>query len=170
MKRIAFILVLMMILCGCVNSTEPPLETTADEILEPTAAEPKPMAVWLPEEAAAQTMAQGETGECYTWGESELRLRTLSGGDIRATLTEVTGLDPEKLTVMEYQRDGLQLYQTVWSCTSEEGVRLGRCMVADDGSYHYCISLVSPESEDIAEEYARICASLDLSGREDTGK
>ena len=163
MRKLAWFLVLMMCLSGCVQMEERPvMETIADEIAEPVAAEPKPMAVWLPEEAAAQTMV--EAGECYTWGECELRLQTLTGGDIRATLEQLTGLNPEWLTVMEYQRDGLQLYQTVWSAAGEEGITLGRCLVADDGNYHYCLSLLSPEGEDVSEDFAQICASLDLSG------
>ena len=164
MKVICWILGLALCLTGCVSITEPVMETVADEIIEPAAAEPRPMAVWLPEEAAAQTMADG--ARCYTWGGTELRLMTLAGGDIRATLRTLTGLDPERLTVMEYEREGIQLYQTVWSMTGEEGVSLGRCMVADDGNYHYCISMVSPETEDMGETYAQICASLDLSGEE----
>ncbi len=168
MKKVCFLLAAVVCLSGCVNITEPVMETVADEIIEPVAAEPKPMAVWLPEEAAAQTMADG--AQCYTWGETELRLQTLDGGDIRATLKALTGLDPEKLTVMEYERDGIQLYQTVWSMTGEEGVSLGRCMVADDGNYHYCISMVSPENADDGETYAQICASLDLSGEGKTEK
>ena len=164
MKKLCFLLVLMMCLSGCVRNERPVMETVSDEIVEPAAAEPKPMAVWLPDGAAKQTMAG--TGECYTWGECELRLQTLAGGDIQATLQQLTGLSPDRLTVMEYQRDGLQLYQTVWSATGEEGITLGRCMVADDGNYHYCLSLLSPEDADAAEEFARICASLDLSGEE----
>lgn len=164
MKKLVWLVVLMMCFTGCGNDAEPVFETVADEILEPAAADPASMAVWLPEGAAALTMA--EAGECYAWGENELRLQTLQGGDIRATLQQLTGLDPERLTVMEYERDGLQLYQTVWSMTGEEGVSLGRCMVADDGNYHYCISMVSPETADVGEEFARICASLDLTGEE----
>ena len=162
MKKICWILAAVLCLGGCVSVTEPVMETVADEILEPVEAEPKSVAVWLPDEAAAQTVADGAEGECYTWGESELRIQTLQGGDIRSTLKTLTGLDPERLTVMEYDREGLQLYQTVWSSTTEEGVQLGRCMVADDGNYHYCISLVSPEGADVADDYARICASLSL--------
>ena len=168
MKSVMFLLVLMMCLSGCVRNETPVMETVADEIVEPVAAEPKPMAVWLPEGAAAQTMAG--VGECYTWGECELRLQTLSGGDIRATLQQLTGLSPDRLTVMEYQRDGLQLYQTVWSATGEEGITLGRCMVADDGNYHYCLSLLSPEDADVAEDFAQICASLDLTGEKSIEK
>ena len=57
MKKLVWLLVLMMLCTGCGNEPEPVYETIADEIAEPVAAEPKPMAVWLPEEAAAQTMA-----------------------------------------------------------------------------------------------------------------
>ena len=170
MKKIVWILAAVLCLGGCVNTTEPVMETVADQIVEPVSVEPKPMAVWLPDDAAAQTMAEGEGEKCYTWGDCELRLQTLDGGDILATLRKLTGQDPERLTVMEYERDGLQFYQTVWSMTGEEGITLGRCMVADDGSYHYCISLTSPEDADVEEDYAQICASLNLSGEEDLGK
>ncbi len=163
MKKICWILAAVLCFGGC-GGQEAVMETISDGIIEPVSAEPKPVAVWLPDDAAAQTVAQGEAGECYTWGGSELRIQTMDGGDILSTLSRLTGLDPKRLTVMEYERDGIQLYQTVWSMTGEDGVRLGRCMVADDGNYHYCISLVSPEDADVAEDYARICASLDLTG------
>ena len=162
MKKFVFLLVLMLCLAGC--GEEPVMETVADPVVEPVLAEPQALSVWLPEEAAAQTMAEGETGECYTWGECELRLQTLAGGDIRATLEQLTGLSPDALTVMGYQREGLQLYQTVWSSAGEEGITLGRCMVADDGEFHYCLSLLSPEGTDTSEDFAQICASLDLTG------
>ena len=162
MKKFVFLLVLMLCLAGC--GEEPVMETVADPVVEPVLAEPQALSVWLPEEAAAQTMAEGETGECYTWGECELRLQTLAGGDIRATLEQLTGLSPDALTVMGYQREGLQLYQTVWSSAGEEGITLGRCMVADDREFHYCLSLLSPEGTDTSEDFAQICASLDLTG------
>ena len=168
MKKLCWVLAAAICLVGCGKVDEPVMETVADQIIEPVAAEPAPLSVWVPEEAAAQTMA-GD-GACYTWGENELRIQTMDGGDIRTTLQTLTGLDPEKLTVMEYERDGIQLYQTVWSSTSEEGITLGRCMVADDGNYHYCISLLSPEGADVTEDFTRICASLNLSGAEDPGK
>lgn len=164
MKKLCLLLAVMMCFAGCGADTEPVFETVADEIVEPVAAEPAPVSVWLPDEVAAQTMADGEAGECYTWDECELRIQTLDGGDIRATLEQLTGLSAEKLTVMEYERGGVQIYQTVWSATGEEGITLGRCMVADDGNYHYCIRLLSPEEADVEDDYAQICASLDLSG------
>lgn len=163
MKKLVWLLILMIACTGCAMDAEPVYETVADGFREPVSAEPKPFSVRIPDGAAQQTMADGEAGECYTWDECELRIRTLDGGDIRATLQTLTGLDPQRLTVMEYERDGIQLYQTVWSMTGEEGVSLGRCMVADDGNYHYCISLIGPEEADVGDTYAQICASLSLS-------
>lgn len=166
MRKLVLLLVLVLCLAACGGEAEPVFETVADEVVEPVAAEPAPVAVWLPDGAAEQTMADGMDGECYVWDECELRVQTMDGGDIRATLETLTGLSAEKLTVMEYEKDGLQMYQTVWSAVSEEGITLGRCLVADDGAYHYCVSLLSPEEADVAEDYAQICASLDLSGEE----
>ena len=162
MSKIVFLLLLMMCLTGCMRQERPVMETVDDELVAQIAAEPKPMSVWLPDGAAKQTMAGA--GECYTWGECELRLQTMTSGDIRTTLEQLTGLSPDRLTVMEYEREGLQLYQTVWSSAGEEGITMGRCMVADDGEYHYCLSLLSPETADNGEEFAQICASLDLTG------
>ncbi len=166
MKKLVWLAVLMMAFSGCGENADPVFETIADPIV-PVAAEPAPISIWTPEDAAAQTSAAA--GECYTWGECELRVQTLDSGDIRKTMQTLTGLAADKLTVMEYERDGLQIYQTVWSMTGEEGIMLGRAMVADDGHYHYCISLLSPENTDIAEEYAQICASFSLTG-EDAAK
>ena len=65
MRKLAWLLVLTMCLGGCVRITEQPvMETVADEILEPVAAEPKHMAVWLPDGAAAQTMACNTQNLC----------------------------------------------------------------------------------------------------------
>lgn len=166
MRKLCWLLVLMVCLSGCVRISEEVYETVEDEILEPVSAEPAPVSVWLPDGAAAQTMAGDAAGECYTWAENELRIQTMAGGDIRATLEKLTGLSPDKLTVMEYERDGLQLYQSVWCMTGESGITMGRCLVADDGNYHYCISLLSPDGADVAEDYAQICASLDLTGQD----
>ena len=164
MKKLVWLWIAVMCFAGCGGEVEPVFETIADEAPQPVAAEPASIAVWMPDGAVEQT-----AGECYVWDECELRLLTVDSGDIRATLERITGLSADKLTVMEYERDGMQLYQTVWSATGEEGITLGRCLVADDGNYHYCVSLLSPENADVEEDFARICASLDLTG-EDAGK
>ncbi len=158
MKKLVWILVLMMAFSGCGN--EEPVFETVNDVIVPVVAEPEPIFVWMPDDAAA--LASAGEGECYTWGNCELHIQTLDGGDIVRTMETLTGLSADRLTVMEYEREGLQIYQTVWSMTGEEGITLGRCMVADDGNYHYCVSLLSPEGENVSDDYAQICASFSL--------
>ncbi len=161
-------LVLLPILCGCAGE-EPVFETIGPEAYARVSApEPEMISVWLPDEAVAQTGATDDR-QIYVWEDYELRLETRPGGDLNGTLMALTGQEPEALTVMGYENRGMQLYQTVWSATGEEGVTLGRCMVADDGDYHYCVSLLSPEESDSAELYAELCASFSL-GEPDVGK
>ena len=49
MKKLVWMLVLMMICAGCGNTEAPVFETITDEIAEPVSAEPKPVSVWLPD-------------------------------------------------------------------------------------------------------------------------
>lgn len=160
MKILVCLLALVLALSGCGEADVPVMETVGD-VYEVVQAEPEDIYVWIPDGAAAQTMAEDDV-RCYSWEGCELRIQTMNGGDIGSTLQKLTGRSADGLTVMEYERQGLQLYQSVWSCTSEEGVTLGRCLVADDGNYHYCVSLLSPEDADVSETYAEICASFSL--------
>lgn len=160
MKVLVWMMVLALALAGCGEAEAPVMETVGD-VYEVVRVEPENISVWVPDGAAAETMAEDGT-RCYTWDGCELRIQTLDGGDIRSTLQTLTGRSAESLTVMEYERQGLQLYQSVWSMTGEEGVTLGRCLVADDGNYHYCVSLLSPETLDVSDTYAEICASFTL--------
>ena len=62
MKKLCVALALALCLGGCGSGEEPVMETVADGIMEPVAAEPSAFSVWVPEDAAAQTMGGG--GEC----------------------------------------------------------------------------------------------------------
>lgn len=169
MRKLVWVFLLMMVLTACGEETEPVFETIGEVEYDAVSAEPAPVSVWVPEDAVAEAMADETAGECYVWENCELRVETVAGGDIRRTMENLTGISAENLTVMEYERGGIQIYQTVWSTTGEEGIFLGRAMVADDGNYHYCVSLLSPETEDVDETYAQICASFSITG-EDAGK
>lgn len=168
MKKWLWLMPLVPLLCGCAGE-QAVFETIGPEAYaEVSAPEPEAISVWLPDEAAVRSVSE-DGQEIYVWEDYELRLETRPGGDLDGTLTALTGQQPGALTVMSHEADGIRLYQTVWSATGEEGVTLGRCMVADDGDYHYCVSLLSPEESDSAELYAQLCASFSL-GQEDAGK
>ena len=167
MKKLVCLLLVTM-LTGC-GGREAVFETIGEQAYEAVSApEPGVISVWMPDDAALQT-ADAAAREIYVWDRFELRLETLPGGDLDATLAALTGQSPDALTVMGYEAEGMQRYQTVWSAVGEEDVTLGRCMVADDGNYHYCVTLLSPEEPDSSELYAELCASFTVAQR-DGGK
>lgn len=169
MKKVWLVLLMLPLLAGC-GGEEAVFETIGEEAYaEVSAPEPEAISVWIPDGASLQTAAEDPGQEIYVWDDYELRVETRSGGDLNATLTALTGQSPEALTVMGYEAEGMQLYKTVWSAVGEEGVTLGRCMVADDGDYHYCVTLLSPGEVDSAQLYAELCASFTL-GTRDAGK
>lgn len=160
-KAIAGILAAML-LAGC-GAQEPPVFETEGTVspssprVKPTAGE---IGVWLPEEAVSEAMAEEGGSQVYTWDEYEMRIQTMDGGDIHRTLEQLTGMEYEELTVMNRAKGELELYQTVWCAAGEDGTLVGKAVVADDGNYHYCVSLISPEDVDSTEVYERICDTL----------
>ena len=159
-KGIAFVLLLMM-LTGC--GTEPEFETMGNIQYEP---EVIPQAgyisVMIPAAAAEEVMADSTLGKRFTWDQNEIRLETLEAGDLARTLRMITGMDPEKLTVISQKRDGMNTWQTVWSTSGEDGILVGRALIADDGYYHYCMSLLSPEQTDSAEVYEDLVSTFTI--------
>lgn len=167
MRKLVWLLALVM-LCGCAGEGEP-LETVGPGAYEtPERIAPEVISVWLPENAAAQTGEQEDT-QIYVWDDYELRLQTRSAGDLNGTLEALTGQSADRLTVVATEQDGQNRYQTVFSALGEEGVILGRCMVAQAGDNHYCVSLLSPEESDSGALYAEIVSSFRL-GERDAGK
>lgn len=152
---------LALVLSACGPEETPVFETVGEDAYQQ---EEKPVAgrieLMIPEEAVAQTMSDELGGELYTWDDHTLQLQTMEGGDIRRTVESVTGFDYDGLTVMTSKKGDLMYYRTVWSTAGEEGTLLGRTLIADDGYYHYCISLLSPEDSDSGEVYDRLCASF----------
>lgn len=152
---------LALTLSACGAEETPVFETVSPDAYE---AEAKPAAgeisLMLPEEAMKEAMAGESGGELYTWDDHTLQLLTMDGGDIQGTVESLTGISYEDLTVMSYQKGDLTYYQTVWSSAGEEGTLLGRALIADDGYYHYCVSLLSPEDSDAQDVYDSLCASF----------
>ena len=154
---------LALVLSACGAEETPVFETVGQDACQQ---EEKPVAgqmeLMIPEGAVSEAMAGENTGEIYTWEDHTLQLQTMEGGDIRRTVESVTGFEYDDLTVMASRKGELTYYQTVWSATGEEGILLGRALIADDGYYHYCLSLLSPEESDSAEVYDRLCASFSV--------
>ena len=130
------------LLWGCANQET--LETVADVWDVPAMAAPRQISVELPEGAGAETL-ESDTGRLYVTDDYEIALETLDRGDLNGTLQALSGRTAEELTVLETRtEDGMKRYEFVWACAGEEGDRLGRAVILDDGNYHYCLSVLRP--------------------------
>lgn len=74
-------------------------------------------------------------------------LETLASGDLNATVQTLSGYEKDQLTVLETQQGDENRYDFVWATTGEEGQRLGRAVILDDGDYHYCLSVLRDAGE-----------------------
>lgn len=127
------------ILTGC--GTEETFETVMDEPVVAAMASPGKITVQLPPGTAAPAM-ETETQQIYVGDTYEIAVETLAGGDLDATLRALCGYPRDELTLLETQWENVTRYEFVWAAAGEEGDRLGRAVVLDDGAYHYCLSLV----------------------------
>lgn len=139
LKKFAAYLVCALLLSGC--AAEETFETIADEVLVPVMAQPREITVQLPDNAVAPVM-EADSAQIYVSSDYEIILETLSAGDINATVQAISGYDAEKLTILKTRQETADRYEFVWACAGEAGDRLGRAVILDDGSYHYCMSVL----------------------------
>lgn len=163
MKKLILVVLSAMLLCGCGREELPVFETVGQGAYEPVSKpEPGRISILIPEQAASETMTDGSGGQLYTWDGNILQLLTMEGGSLERTVASITGFSPSELTVMQYAKGDLTYYQTVWSTADEQGIMLGRALIADDGNYHYCLSLLSPEDADTQPVYDQLCATFSV--------
>ena len=145
MKKIAMVLLLALLLSGC--GAKETLETLADDIpLQPVLAQPAQISVHLPDNAVSPVL-ESDSEQVYLCEDYEISIETRASGDLSGTITALTGFDPEQLTVMRTKQDDADRYEFVWVSAGEEGDRLGRAVVLDDGHYHYCMSVLRDAEE-----------------------
>ena len=154
MKKWWLLLMICAMLSGC--GAEETFETVSDEILE-VAAVQRQILVELPPEAAAPA-SESDAGTIYICDGYEIMLQTLTGGDLDATLRTVSGYGRKDLTVVESRQGDYKRYDLVWACAGEEGERIGRGAVLDDGSYHYVLCVLS--DADRVQEYEEVWSAL----------
>lgn len=139
MKKFCGIFLLMLFLCGC--GAEETFETVADEWVAPVMAKPRQISVRLPDNAVAPVL-ENDSQQIYMAENYEIIIENLSSGDLNATIQTISGYGKDELTVLETQWDDVTRYEFVWVSAGEQGDRLGRAVVLDDGDYHYCLSVL----------------------------
>ena len=95
-------------------------------------------------------VSESEIGKLYQCDGYEIAVQTLESGNLDATLQTLTGFDAGELSPMQTNRCGVACYEAAWSAAGENGDQIGRIMVLDDGSYHYCVSVMA-SAEDAAQ-------------------
>lgn len=139
MKKWMLWMVLPLFITGC--GTSETFETVADEQVLTVMASPRQIVVDLPEDAVAPVLeSQGE--QLYLCEDYDILIQVQPAGDLNRTVRRVSGYEKKDLTVMETQWDAVSRYEFVWAAAGEEGDRLGRAVVLDDGDYHYCMSIL----------------------------
>ena len=74
-------------------------------------------------------------------------LDVLDAGDLDSTVRSISGYEKENITLIRTQQDGMGRYDFVWSAAGENGDRLGRGVILDDGNYHYCLSVLRDQGD-----------------------
>ena len=140
MKRGWILVVLMAFLAGCAQQQEV-IETVADDLETPVMAAPRQISVRLPEDTVVPVL-ENDQEQVYLCDDYELILQTVSSGDLDATVQTLTGCARDRLTLVKTCQNDLDRYDFVWTCAGEKGDMLGRGVILDDGSYHYCMSVL----------------------------
>ena len=151
MKRMLWVLLGLLMLTGC--GGEQTFEFVTDEMVVQTAAEPREVYFQLAEEPAMPAM-ESDAGKLYLCGDYDVMLQTLQAGDLSKTVEQVSGFSMKDLTLIQTGSGDIKKYEFVWTTTSEEGSRIGRATVLDDGNYHYILSSTVDAGK--IEEYQEI--------------
>ncbi len=128
-----------LMLWGC--QAETTLETIADEWVQSVMAQPREIAVNLPDGALAPVL-DSDSEQVYLSDDYEIIIETLTAGDLNATVESLSGYSRDKVTLIQTQQGDATRYEFVWACAGENGDRLGRGVILDDGNYHYCMSVL----------------------------
>lgn len=145
-KRWGCICLLVILLSGC--KAEETLETVSDEWIVPVMAQPREISVRMPEDLVLPVLEQ-EGRQLYMGPNYEIMLETMAAGDLQATIRNLSGYEQEQLTILETDQGEWNRYEFVWTAAGEQGHRLGRAVILDDGDYHYCMSVLRDAEESL---------------------
>jgi len=142
-KKCWILAALALALCGC--AAEETFETVADDLVQTVMARPREISVRLPDDAVSPVL-ESESAQVYLADSYEILVETMASGDLDATIQAISGYSRDGLTIMQTQWDDVTRYDFVWVSAGENGDRLGRAAILDDGSYHYCLSALRDAS------------------------
>lgn len=162
MKRLLITALSVFCLAGC--GAQETFETVNDVLVQPVMATSQQVRLSLPESAAMPTMDNGAGGKLYLCDGYTVTVQTFSGGNLNETLQQVTGFTREMLTLMETTQENITRYDCAWSSMGEGEDQVCRCAILDDGTYHYVVTVMAPESKagSFTETWQALLSSITL--------
>ena len=155
-------------LTGCAQ--KPDYESVMDTVVTFAPAQKKDVIINLPENAVQEVLSSLENGSMYLCENYTVTVQTVNSGDLKSTFEQLTGYSPEYLPIIETIQGDCKRYTTVWSATGETGDQVGRCVVLDDGNYHYTIAVMA-DAEDAGQliqgQWETVLNSFRLVGSEE---
>lgn len=135
MKKLAWLLMICMVLSGCSAMTYETLGEVAH--VAGTAAQVREVMMKMPEDASVLTASGGDS--MYICGDYTMTVQILPSGDLGATVAGLCGYSLSRLTLVESTCGDHSRHDWVWTAAGEEGDVVCRAAVLDDGNYHYCL-------------------------------
>lgn len=145
MKKLFAVILLCAVLAGC--SKKEAYETVSDGVVEQTPAKQMQIVFSIPEDATRQAMDGEDTAQVYFCEDYTLTTQVVESGDLQKTIQETTGFLPEQLSIMQVQQDDAKRYCFVWTAATDTGNQVCRCVLLDDGNYHYILTAMADESK-----------------------
>ena len=160
MRKLLVMVVLMLFLTGCNLQT---FEKVEDQNDVQAMANPATLLIDLPESAAVPAML-GDSGSLYFCDDYEISVEILPSGNLSSTLKTLTGFSEDELELIQTVRCGVACYEGAWSAAGEAGDHIGRVLILDDGSFHYCVSIMAmaDSAGDCADQWNTVLSSVAL--------
>ena len=144
MKKLWVILLAALLLCGC--GKDKALETVSDVHAEQVVARVQEIRVNIPPELSTPAMQSADGGKLYLCDDYSVLVQTMQAGDLARTIRTVTGQDKENLQIQTTRQGSAKQHQFAWVTTGEQGARVGRTCILDDGAYHYILTALADEA------------------------
>ena len=143
MKKIWFVLALVMLLAGCARNNA--LETVTDVIDAPVISKMQKILMQVPQELSSPVMQSENAGKLYVCDDYTVTVQIVESGDLEKTVRDATGMAKEELQILQTKQGDAKRYQWVWTANAETGIQVGRGCILDDGAYHYVLTALTDE-------------------------
>lgn len=160
MKKVLCGMLAALFLMGCqpVGNLE-----KVEDIYVDAPATAKSIQLALPKEAEVGAMT-GNFGTLYFCHGYEISTEITAAGNISETFATLTGFPLDSLAAVQTLQTGMRRYDCAWTAAGEAGEVVGKTVVLDDGSYHYCVTVTVPakDAATYAEEINGLISSIQV--------